>query len=95
MKERKLYVHLTSECSCECARNCSICNERRDKEAREREVQRWSWNCSPNECAQRAYDLGWTRLEIRDAMEAVKFSKRDIDKVLDAFWELRGENWDD
>jgi hypothetical protein len=64
-------------------------------EARQREVQRWSWNCSPNECAQRAYDLGWTRLEIRDAMEAVTFNKCDIDKVLHAFWELKGENWDD
>ena len=88
----KLYVHLTKECACECERKCPTCSKRFSEDAKLREAQRWSWNCSPSECAQRAYELGWTWLDIRVAMEMAKFSERDITKVLDAFGELEGEN---
>ena len=76
-----------TDCYCEdwIMKECHFCEMARETAEEKRVCQSWSWNCSPRECAEEAYELGWSEERLSAAMKTNGFSERNIKDVLFEF----------
>ncbi len=64
---------------------CQICQDAADCDLRIKEARSWSWNLGPQECADRANELGWNATTTANVMKRAGFKEREIKSVVFMF----------
>lgn len=78
--------------SCYCSNDydtiCYHCQDAQDKANQQKVCESWNWNRTPRECAEDAFDKGWSLQTLQSAMKTFGFNTQNINQVVDEFESL-------